>query len=392
MVFWRKQKNAKVQEQDERDDRLLHRKDDPEIEPSTDYESDFSEQQKSDINPTEDDLLEELHEETAPTKVPTDIHHIKGEKERGAEEGGWFSRLSSGLSKSSAKLGKGISDLITKKKLDTEALESLEDALIQADIGVEASAQIISDFSKKFFDKNIDEATVKQELAEQISEILEPCAVNLDTTTADGKPFVIIMCGVNGAGKTTTIGKLAHRFAFREKKSVLLAAADTFRAAAVEQLQEWADKTHCQVVTGEIGADAAAVAYEAYQKALEQKTEILLIDTAGRLHNKTNLMEELSKIIRVLKKHDENAPHACLLVLDGTSGQNAHAQVETFNEAAKLNGLIITKIDGAAKGGIVVALAKKFGLPLHFVGVGEREKDLQRLRPLDYAKALVGLK
>jgi fused signal recognition particle receptor len=247
-------------------------------------------------------------------------------------------------------------------------------------------------FAKTRFGKDITDHAVREALAAQIGAILAPAARELEVARPPGGgPFVILMCGVNGAGKTTTVGKLAWRYAFREKRRVVIAAGDTFRAAAVEQLAAWAERAHCPMVKGELGADAAAVAYQAYEKARAEGADVLLVDTAGRLHNKANLMAELGKIVRVLGKAGAGAPHATLLVLDGTSGQNAHAQVEMFTEVAPLTGLVVTKIDGAAKGGVVVALAQRFGLPVPFVGVGERDKDLQRLRPHDYARALVGL-
>lgn len=389
MVFWRKQKDSSRQEQEERDQRLMHRKEDPALEPSTDYEADLDREAARALDPTESEVLDDLSE--APD-TPSPRREINQAPERKAEEGGWFSRLAAGLSKSSNRLGQGIADLVTKQRLDAAALGGLEDALICADLGPAVAAQLVKDFSGGRFEKDITEGAVKAALAEQVAAILEPAAREVEIARpVGGGPFVVLMCGVNGAGKTTTAGKLAYRYAFREKRHVVLAAADTFRAAAVEQLAEWAEHAHCPLVKGEVGADAAAVTYEAYEKARADGAEILLVDTAGRLHNKANLMEELGKIVRVLQKHDASAPHACLLVLDGTAGQNAHAQVEMFKEVAPLTGLVVTKIDGAAKGGVVVALARKFGLPVPFVGVGERDKDLQRLRPTDYARALVGL-
>jgi fused signal recognition particle receptor len=390
MVFWRKSKNAAAAEAEEREQRLMRRETDPALGPSTDYEADLDASARRALDPTEGAVLEGLSdtpdEEIPVARVPA------AQRERGADEGGWFSRLAAGLSKSSSRLGQGIVDLVTKQKLDAAALGALEDTLIQADLGPEASAQIVAGFAKTRFGKDITDHAVREALAAQIGAILAPAARELEVARPPGGgPFVILMCGVNGAGKTTTVGKLAWRYAFREKRRVVIAAGDTFRAAAVEQLAAWAERAHCPMVQGELGADAAAVAYQAYEKARAEGADVLLVDTAGRLHNKANLMAELGKIVRVLGKAGAGAPHATLLVLDGTSGQNAHAQVEMFTEVAPLTGLVVTKIDGAAKGGVVVALAQRFGLPVPFVGVGERDKDLQRLRPHDYARALVGL-
>jgi fused signal recognition particle receptor len=319
-----------------------------------------------------------------------------------AEKAGWISRLSGGLSKSSQKIGQGIGDLITKKKLDHETLEALEDILITADLGPALAARLVGELEKDRFGKDITEQEIKEYLADKITTILKPCAralemkapeLNAEGTNAQGKksPRVILVCGVNGVGKTTTIGKLAHQMHFKAGKKVALGAADTFRAAAVEQLQIWAERTESVFVSKDQGADAAAVAFESYQKSMEEGADILMIDTAGRLHNKQHLMAELEKIIRVLKKHDENLPHEVLLVLDSTTGQNAITQVETFKSLVNVTGLIVTKLDGSAKGGVVVALAEQFGLPVYAIGVGETVEDLQPFKPEDYAKALVGL-
>ena len=301
----------------------------------------------------------------------------------------WVSRLGMGLSKSSGKLTQGIADLVTKKKLDQETLDQLEEVLITADLGPQTAARIVSDFSEGRFGKDISEDEVKSALAGIIAEILEPVAKPLQIDSKS--PFVILVCGVNGAGKTTTIGKLATRWIRNDGHKVMIAAGDTFRAAAVEQLKIWSDRSGAEFFAKETGADAAAVAYESYQKAKESGADILMIDTAGRLHNKSNLMAELEKILRVLKKHDPDIPHATVLVLDATTGQNAHAQVETFREMTNLTGLIVTKLDGSARGGVVVGLADRFGLPIHAVGVGEGAEDLQPFDPQQYANSLVGL-
>lgn len=302
----------------------------------------------------------------------------------------WVSRLGWGLSKSSAKLGQGIADLITKKKLDQDTLDALEEVLITADLGPQTAAKVIADFSKDRFGKDLDEHEIRAALSSSISTILGPVARPLAFTKPEIGPFVVLVCGVNGAGKTTTIGKIAHNL-HKEGKKVAIAAGDTFRAAAVEQLKIWSDRTQSIFIAKETGADAAAVAFEAYQAAKDQNVDVLLVDTAGRLHNKSNLMAELEKIIRVLKKHDAALPHATLLVLDSTTGQNAHAQVETFREMVNVSGLVVTKLDGSAKGGVVVGLADRFGLPIHLIGVGEGIEDLQPFSAREFSDSLVGI-
>lgn len=300
----------------------------------------------------------------------------------------WVSRLGMGLAKSSSKLGQDLTDLVTKKKLDQDTLDQLEELLITADLGPQTAARIVSEFSAGRFGKDIDEAEIRLALAGVIEKILAPVAVPL--VPVAGSPYVILICGVNGAGKTTTIGKLATQWIGRDGRKVMIAAGDTFRAAAVEQLKIWADRSGASFFAKDTGADAAAVAFEAYERAKAEGVDILMIDTAGRLHNKSNLMAELEKMIRVLKKHDPAIPHATLLVLDATTGQNAYAQVETFRSMTNLTGLIVTKLDGSAKGGVVVGLADRFGLPIHAVGVGEGANDLQPFDAMQYAKLLVG--
>lgn len=306
------------------------------------------------------------------------------------EDGNWFSRLSRGLSKSSTRLTQNIGDLITKKRLDQDTLDQLEDALIMADLGPRTAARIVDEFSRDRFGKDISEDEIKTALAESIADILAPVAQPFAFGHAGDGPQVILVCGVNGVGKTTTIGKISHELQ-GQGRSVTLGAGDTFRAAAVEQLAIWAGRTGSHLVKKDVGADAAAVAYESYAKARDAGSDILMIDTAGRLHNKSNLMAELEKIIRVLKKQDESLPHAVWLVLDATTGQNAIEQVRTFKEMVNVTGLIVTKLDGSARGGIVVALADQFGIPIHFVGVGETAKDLRPFDPMDFARSLVGL-
>jgi len=302
---------------------------------------------------------------------------------------GWFDRLRSGLSKTSSKLSDGITSVFTKKKLDAAALEELEDLLLQADLGMETASRIVVALSVGRFNKDISAAEVKAVLAEEVEKVLKPIARPL-VLEGGHRPHVILVVGVNGTGKTTTIGKLARIYA-AEGKRVMLAAGDTFRAAAVEQLKIWAERTGAGIVSAEIGADAAGLAYDALRKAREENRDILIIDTAGRLQNKADLMAELEKIVRVIKKFDATAPHTVLLTLDATTGQNALNQVEIFRQTAGVTGLIMTKLDGTARGGILVAIAAKYGLPVHAIGVGESVDDLQPFDARDFARAIAGL-
>ncbi|MBY6261338.1 signal recognition particle-docking protein FtsY [Azospirillum sp. 412522] len=302
---------------------------------------------------------------------------------------GWFAKLKEGLSKSSSKLTDGITGIFTKRKLDDEALEELEELLITADLGPATAAKVTAELARTRFGKEVSPEEVKATLAAEVSKIVTPVARPLVLDPAL-KPHVILVVGVNGTGKTTTIGKLARQFK-AEGKSVMLAAGDTFRAAAVSQLKIWGERTGCPVVARDTGADAAGLAYDALERARAEKVDVLLIDTAGRLQNKTGLMEELRKIVRVIKKLDETAPHTTLLTLDATTGQNAHSQVEIFRDMVNVNGLILTKLDGSARGGVLVSLAEKFRIPVHAIGVGEGVYDL---RPFDadaFAKSLMGL-
>lgn len=300
----------------------------------------------------------------------------------------FFLRLKSGLSRSATKLSSGITAVFTKRKLDNEALEALEDQLIAADLGPAVAARVISRFRSTRFGKEVSDEEVRETLATEIAEILLPVAQPLELDHAK-KPFVILMVGVNGAGKTTTIGKLAAMY--RDAGlTPLLAAGDTFRAAAVEQLQVWGQRSGCEVVTAPANTDPASLAHEALAKAQKIGADVLLIDTAGRLHNKTALMEELRKVVRVIRKLDPTAPHATLLTLDATTGQNAVTQVGIFKDMVDLTGLIVTKLDGSARGGIVVALAEKFKLPIHAVGTGEQIADLRPFDATEFASALVG--
>lgn len=305
------------------------------------------------------------------------------------ESRGWLSRLKKGLSRSSAKLTGGISDLFTKRKLDDEALEELEDLLISADLGVATAAKLTQSLSKSRFNEEVTSEEIRGVLAEEAAMILKPVAQTISIHQAH-KPHVILVCGVNGSGKTTTIAKMAGLFKHLGF-NVVLAAGDTFRAAAVEQLQIWGERIGCPVIARPIGSDAASLTYEALEKARADGADILLIDTAGRLQNKMDLMAELQKIVRVMKKIDETAPHDCLLVLDATVGQNAHNQVEVFREMINVTGLAVTKLDGSAKGGVVVALAEKFDLPVHFIGVGESMEDMRAFDARSFARSLMGL-
>jgi fused signal recognition particle receptor len=306
-----------------------------------------------------------------------------------AETGGWFKRLTAGLRKSSSKIVGGIGDLITKRKLDDAALEELEELLITADLGAATAGKLTANLAKTRFGKDVTSDEVRTAFAEDISEMLTPVALPLDIDTG-AQPFVILVVGVNGAGKTTTIGKMANQFRTLGK-SVTLAAGDTFRAAAVEQLKIWGERSNVPVIARETGADAAGLAFDALADARARNDDVLIIDTAGRLQNKDGLMAELAKIVRVIKKQDETAPHAVLLVLDATVGQNAHSQVEAFRNIAGVTGLVMTKLDGTAKGGVVVALAERFGLPVHYIGVGEGIDDLQPFKAGDFARSLMGL-
>ena len=302
----------------------------------------------------------------------------------------FLSRLKSGLSKTSGKLSSGITDIFTKRKLDNASLEELEELLIEADLGAPLAHELTAEFAKQRFDKTIEANEVREFLAGKIASILQPHAIPLNPMKDHPKPTIIIMVGVNGNGKTTTIGKLASQFKNQGKK-VMIAAADTFRAAAVEQMQIWGERSGIPVVTGAFQADPASVAFNAYERAKAENVDILFIDTAGRLQNKLNLMAELQKIIKVLKKIDESAPHHVLQVLDATTGQNALSQVAAFKEMVNVTGLIITKLDGTAKGGIVVALARQSKLPIHAIGIGEGIDDLDAFNPTDFARNLVDL-
>jgi fused signal recognition particle receptor len=307
-----------------------------------------------------------------------------------AARGGWFSRLRQGLARSTQRLTESITTVFRKRRLDEEALEELEETLITADLGVAASQRIVESFRRTRFGKEVTDEEVKAALAEQIAEILEPVARPMPIEPGRA-PHVVLVVGVNGTGKTTTIAKLGQQY--REQGlSCAFVAGDTFRAAAVEQLQIWGGRTGAHVYApAKDGADAAGLAYDALQAARAAGTQVLLVDTAGRLHNKAALMEELRKIVRVIRRVDPEAPHSVLLTLDATTGQNAVQQCKVFKEMVDVTGLAVTKLDGSAKGGVVVALAQEFGVPVHFVGVGESAQDLRPFDARDFARGLVGL-
>lgn len=305
------------------------------------------------------------------------------------ETTGWLARLRQGLARSSSRLATGIATLFSRRVLDEAALEDLEDLLITADIGVSTSARLVAALRKRDLGRDVSADDIRTALAEEIEAILEPVAKPLAFDPSK-KPHVVLVVGVNGAGKTTTIGKIAKTLK-DQGLGVVMAAGDTFRAAAVEQLQVWGKRTGCPVMARETGADAAGVAFDALKLATARKDDVLLIDTAGRLHNRKELMQELEKISRVLKKLVPDAPHTTLLVLDATTGQNAHQQVDIFKEMVKVDGLAMTKLDGTAKGGVVVSIAEKHGIPVHYAGVGEAAEDLRPFSARDYARGLMGL-
>ena len=301
------------------------------------------------------------------------------------KKGSWWNRLTGGLKRTSGAIGQAISDLVMRGPLSPERIVEIEETLIRADLGVDVAARLATIMGEGRY-RNLDEATGV--LVDEVEKVLGPVAKPLALTGA--KPFVILVVGVNGSGKTTTIGKLAARFR-AEGKSVMLAAGDTFRAAAVEQLKIWGSRVGAPVIAREQGADAAGLAFDALQAAKTQGADVLLIDTAGRLQNRTELMDELQKIIRVMKKVDAAVPHAVLLVLDATVGQNALSQVDVFLKTAGVTGLAMTKLDGTARGGILVAIAEKYRLPVHFIGVGESVDDLAPFAAKDFARAIAGM-
>jgi fused signal recognition particle receptor len=301
----------------------------------------------------------------------------------------WWRRLSSGLKRTSSSIGAAVNDLVTKRKLDRAMLEDIEDVLLRADLGTEVAARIAAAVGVGRYDKSISADEVKSVVAAEVEKVLAPVAAPL-VIDEGKKPFVILVVGVNGSGKTTTIGKLAARFS-AEGRKVMLAAGDTFRAAAIEQLKIWGERTKSPVIAGAQGSDSASLAFNALSAARDGKFDVLLVDTAGRLQNKAELMKELEKVVRVVRKVDDTAPHAVLLVLDATVGQNALSQVEAFHRTAGVTGLVMTKLDGTARGGILVALAEKHRLPVHFIGVGESIEDLAPFTARDFAQAIAGI-
>ena len=302
--------------------------------------------------------------------------------------GGMFARLKAGLSRSASAFSDGLMGALNRAKLDAETVQEIEEALIRADVGAKLGHEIATDLAQDRYDADISPYEIRQLLAASIGKVLAPAAKPFAADPAR-KPFVVLVAGVNGTGKTTTIGKLAAKLKAQGKR-VVLAAGDTFRAAAIEQLKIWGERAGARVIARSPGSDAAGLAFDALSEARAEGADVLLIDTAGRLQNKAGLMAELQKIARVLAKQDPDAPHAVLLVLDATTGQNAISQVEAFKAAVPLTGLIMTKLDGTAKGGILVALAHRFSVPIHFIGVGESIDDLQIFNAEAFAKALTG--
>jgi fused signal recognition particle receptor len=308
--------------------------------------------------------------------------------DQSTEKQSWWQRLSGGLKRTSASIGGAVTDLVAKRRLDQAMLDEIEEVLIRADLGVESAARIAAAVGEGRYDKSITADEVKAVVAAEVEKVLTPVAKPL--LIGAGKPFVALVVGVNGSGKTTTIGKLAARFR-AEGRSVMLAAGDTFRAAAIDQLNIWGGRSGASVIARAPGADAAGLVFDALTQARGEEVDVLLVDTAGRLQNKAMLMDELQKIVRVMKKVDPAVPHAVLLVLDATVGQNALSQVEVFRDIAGVTGLVMTKLDGTARGGILVAIAAKYGLPVHFIGVGESIDDLAPFSAKDFARAIAGI-
>lgn len=334
-------------------------------------------------------VLDETFEPPQAEPALADEPIAPAEAAEGAEQRGWFGRLRAGLARSSARLNEGINAIFNRRRLDDEALLELEELLISSDMGVGVAGEVTEALRRNRFNQEVTPEEVRSALAEQVIRLVEPVTRPL-RIDRERRPFVILVIGVNGSGKTTTIAKLAKQYRDQGLR-VVLAAGDTFRAAAVEQLQIWGERIGAPVVARAAGSDAAGLAYDALAQARTEDADILLIDTAGRLHNKTDLMGELQKIVRVLKKIDPQAPHSVLLVLDATTGQNAHAQAEIFREMVGVTGIVMTKLDGTARGGVLVSLAEKYGIPIHAIGVGETAEDLRPFEARAYARSLVGL-
>lgn len=336
-------------------------------------------------------LRQQLAEDRARKEAERQAAIARGEPDPYAEvaEPGFFSKLSTGLAKSSSKMGTSITSLFTKRKLDADALEDLEDILLTSDMGGKVTTRIVENFARSRMDKDVTGDEIKLALADEIEAIMAPREEIVDFSEGS-RPRVVLFVGVNGSGKTTTIGKIASKLQEQGAKA-LLVAGDTFRAAAIEQLTVWGERAGIPVMSKETGADAAGLVYEAIEKAKAEDLDLVLVDTAGRLQNKAELMAELAKIVRVTRKLDPDAPHDVILVLDATVGQNALSQVEAFRHTADVSGIVMTKLDGTAKGGVLVAIAEAHALPIHFVGVGEKAEDLQPFSARAYARALVGL-
>ncbi|WP_192879867.1 signal recognition particle-docking protein FtsY [Haemophilus haemolyticus] len=327
----------------------------------------------------ESEIVEDIKDELQPV--------VEIETREKPSEGGFFSRLVKGLLKTKQNIGAGFRSFFLGKKIDDELFEELEEQLLIADIGVPTTSKIIKNLTEHASRKELQDAELLyQQLKVEMADILEPVAQPLEIDSTK-KPYVILMVGVNGVGKTTTIGKLARKFQ-AEGKSVMLAAGDTFRAAAVEQLQVWGERNHIPVVAQSTGSDSASVIFDAMQSAAARNIDILIADTAGRLQNKNNLMDELKKIVRVMKKYDETAPHEIMLTLDAGTGQNAISQAKLFNEAVGLTGISLTKLDGTAKGGVIFAIADQFKLPIRYIGVGEKIEDLREFNAKEFIEAL----
>ena len=339
------------------------------------------------VTPAPVEERSEAETEQLPVAPPDSVESAVAEPApEPANKQGWLQRLKAGLTKTSTRLSQDIAGIFTKRKLDADTLEELEDLLIQADLGVDTAMRITAALSKGRHAKEISPEEVRAVLAAEVERTLEPVAKPFQVE-GDHRPHVVLVVGVNGTGKTTTIGKLAHQLR-QHGKTVLLAAGDTFRAAAIDQLKIWGERTGAKVIARAQGADAAGLAFDAVTRAREEKSDVVLIDTAGRLQNKQGLMDELEKVIRALRKIDPTAPHQVLLVLDATTGQNALNQVEVFKDKAGVTGLVMTKLDGTARGGILVAISAKFGLPVHAIGVGESVEDLSAFDAGEFARAI----
>ncbi len=385
IFFWRKKnKSPEVVEPDVVESEVVEH--DAVAPEATVAESPQSEQQ----NPQQESKKEVLKKTATKPKVPPEssTEALPEIIEQEESSTGWMKRLRKGLSKTTQGITTGVSQVLGKSALDDSDIDAITDVLIMADVGVDVATRLATGMKKRAFPDGVNGDTLADALAAEIATILKPVEKPLGIDEAN-RPHVILMVGVNGSGKTTTAGKLAEFFK-ANGKSVMLAAADTFRAAAVEQLQIWGERTATPIITGEEGADAAAVAFKALEQAAATGIEVVIVDTAGRLQSRKELMDELAKIYRVLGKQDATAPHDSIIVLDGTVGQNAFSQVGVFNEVAALTGMIITKLDGTARGGVVVALAQEYALPIHAIGVGEQKEDLQPFEADAFASALAG--